>query len=521
MARYQLRRPSPVKVYPKRLRRQTAAVSEGELKEAEGEAKEAEGEEEEIEGEEEKAEGEKEEDEGPESPDSPGSSSSESSDGESDSDSDSDDEPPSPPAQEAAKPSQSGASSLPAPSGTTASVAASSAFTLAPSAPATGNVPIALESTTQSTPVSRGPTQVLGPDATSTPVSQAQSSKAAFTRSISSQGNLAAAPQVTETTSQVAGASSQATRTASQITTTSSTLSTTVVPIVSSSLATSVLPSSALPSEPPAAPAQSETAGERDSPQRSAPQEEKTLITKGAAAAAITLSILGRFLPCLLSNTTSNLLSGAIAIFAAVIICIKRRKRRQNQNRSRLADDAFDPGNTGSLRNPEIAHVADPPFIGSHLTRSTERSNTLFGAGPYERPETVSTDRNKSRFAPSAQPLPTPNPFADPPLNKAYDVLGGRPRSTTLTDRGSWIRNPFKDPSSERFDPFGELQEKARQERRRYLEESRKEAELAREFNEKEKMGLAPPDGMQRKGSDVTIGGVGVLDRSGGGGGYR
>ena len=48
-----------------------------------------------------------------------------------------------------------------------------------------------------------------------------------------------------------------------------------------------------------------------------------------------------------------------------------------------------------------------------------------------------------------------------------------------------------------------------------------REAEVARQFGEKEKMGLSVPEGVQRKGSDVTIEGLGVLDRSGGGGGYR
>jgi hypothetical protein len=83
------------------------------------------------------------------------------------------------------------------------------------------------------------------------------------------------------------------------------------------------------------------------------------------------------------------------------------------------------------------------------------------------------------------------------------------------------VKNPFKDPGSERFDPFGEMQEKARRERKRWLEESRKEAEAARQkqVEEKEKMGLEVPRG--RKGSGVTIEGVGVLDRSGGGGGFR
>lgn len=59
----------------------------------------------------------------------------------------------------------------------------------------------------------------------------------------------------------------------------------------------------ARPSEPtatgsPLTPAESETAGQ---PQRSSPQEERSMITKGAAAAAITLSVLGKttLLTCL------------------------------------------------------------------------------------------------------------------------------------------------------------------------------------------------------------------------------
>lgn len=234
------------------------------------------------------------------------------------------------------------------------------------------------------------------------------------------------------------------------------------------------------------------------------------MITRGAVAAAISLSI-----------------TGAIVLIVAAFILFKRRKRRQNLYGQRVADDAFNPNNTGSLHAPETAHVAsDLPFFaggGSHVTRSTERSDTLFAAGPYERPETVSTNRNKSRFPVKPggeQPMPTPNPFADPPLNKAYDVLAGRPRSTTLTDRGSWLKNPFRDPASERFDPFGELREKAYRERRRQMEEARKEAEYerAKQLEKKEAMGLAPEG--YRKGSDATVEGLGVLDR-GGAGMYR
>jgi hypothetical protein len=169
----------------------------------------------------------------------------------------------------------------------------------------------------------------------------------------------------------------------------------------------------------------------------------------------------------------------------------------------RHAEDAFDPGNSGSLHAPETVHTAT-----SHLTQSS--TNSLFAPGPYERPETVSTEQARSRISP---PQPTPNPFADPPLNKAYDVLRGRPRSTTLTDRGSWVANPFKDPVSDRFDPFGELQQKAKQERARYLREVQREQEVL----EKQRLGLGVGLGDVRKGSGATVEGLGVLDRSGGG----
>lgn len=209
---------------------------------------------------------------------------------------------------------------------------------------------------------------------------------------------------------------------------------------------------------------------------------------------------------------------------------MKHRKRKRSNYHQRLADDAFSPSNTGSLRAPETAHLNSNPGIfnqggggvgaASHLTRLTNRSDTLFGPGTYARPETVSTTRNAGRF-PIALPQPTPNPFADPPLNKAYDVLGGRPRSTTLTDRGSWIKNPFRNPESERFDPFGELQNKARMERVRHVVEAKheREREVVRGFEEKERMGLMPEGAMARKGSEisgVTLEGIGVLDRSGG-----
>ncbi|KAF2472792.1 uncharacterized protein BDR25DRAFT_341627 [Lindgomyces ingoldianus] len=229
-------------------------------------------------------------------------------------------------------------------------------------------------------------------------------------------------------------------------------------------------------------------------------------MSKGAEAALITVSVLG-----------------AIALFIALIFFIKRRRRRAQETHMRHASDAFNPSNTGSLHTPETSYTDS-----SHLTRSTTTTSPLFAADPDHRPETVSTDPSYSRFQtfPATTtgttpggiqpPMPSANPFADPPRNKAYDVLRGRPRSTTLTDRGSWVQNPFKDPVSDRFDPFGELQEKARRERLRYIEELRREQELL----EKERMGLGL-GGDARKGSGVTVEGLGVLDRSGDSRGFR
>jgi hypothetical protein len=211
----------------------------------------------------------------------------------------------------------------------------------------------------------------------------------------------------------------------------------------------------------------------------------------------------------MLIQPITNIRLGAIALLIGAVILFKRRKRKHTYNQPPFGD-AFNPPNTGSLHAPETAHVGSAASIfgrlnggGSggdpHLTRSTDRSNTLFGRGTYTRPETVSTEHDSRAPIAAALPtplapaFPTPNPFKDPPLNKAYDVLNNRPRSTTLTDRGSWVANPFKDPESERFDPFGELKEKARQERKRYVEEAKRAAERER-LLQKEKMGLGLDD---------------------------
>lgn len=418
MARYQLLRPAPVKIYPRRFRRQAPAPSGPPAAGAEEEGEE----EDEVE-------------EGPESPDSPGSSSDEGgvlSSDESDSESE-EDEPPSP--------AESGAAPGPQ-------------------------------------PIRPAPTTISG--------SALPSNTLAVSNNPPS--NNAALPQITNAPSSTGGAQR---------------------PISSSSSSTTVPQPSQLPAGFPPGPAQSDTQAGQP-PQKSAQQQDGPIVTRTAAVAATVLGVLG-----------------ALALIIGLVIFIKQRRRRLDKYHQRLDGDAFNPDNTNSLRVPETAHVEDGSSIysriggggsghgTSHLTQSSARSNTLFGPAAYERPETVSTERNRSRF-----PVPSANPFADPPLNKAYDVLAGRPRSTTLTDRGSWVRNPFKDPESERFDPFGELKEKARKERIRHMEEARREAEreVVRGYEEKERMGLVP-DGMpSRKGSGATMEGVGVLDRSGGGG---
>jgi hypothetical protein len=258
-------------------------------------------------------------------------------------------------------------------------------------------------------------------------------------------------------------------------------------------------------------PAQSELDGERSGIGRHRTgNHEGPIISKGAEAAAITLSIMG-----------------FIALIVGIAFLFKHRRKRRSESSMRHAEDAFSPDNNGSLHAPETAHINyDGPSASlAHMTKSSTSSTGLFAGAHYERPETVSTTNNSriqaaTRIAP---PQPTPNPFADPPRNKAYDQLRGRPRSTTLTDRGSWVKNPFKDPASERFDPFGEMQEKARAERKKYVEVARREAEDRRrreeeqEDLEKGRAGLQVPGRDGRKGSDVTVGGIGVLDRSGDG----
>jgi LPXTG-motif cell wall-anchored protein len=215
-----------------------------------------------------------------------------------------------------------------------------------------------------------------------------------------------------------------------------------------------------------------------------------TGLATGAKAALITTFVLGMsssasfIREAYTSQYTNILLLGGIALIVGAIWYFRRR-RLLAEREKRHADDAFNPGNVGSLTLPETTHVT---------AGSDTSPNSLFESPQYISRKPVgsgqSTSRSASRthhFFPSriATPEPTPNPFADAPRNKAYDQLRGRPRSTTLTDRGSWVENPFKDPASDRFDPFGELQRKAKDERRKYVEELRKEAEKKRRLMER------------------------------------
>jgi hypothetical protein len=208
---------------------------------------------------------EEEEEKGPKSPDSPKSSPSvagASSDSE-DSDSEDEEEPRSP----------AGNSTIPA-----ASQAAASGNPMPISLPSSSvNRASATLGAPPGSQVSSMPSNTKDTSATPSVATQSPSTRPAFTVSFSSRGNLGAVPQVTETPS---------------LTTTTRSAATSILPPNFSSRlarptnpdATTVLP----------VPAQSGSAGQKESPQESSPHHENTIITKGGAAAAITLSILGK-----------------------------------------------------------------------------------------------------------------------------------------------------------------------------------------------------------------------------------
>jgi hypothetical protein len=216
-----------------------------------------------------------EEEEGPESPDSPSSSpstvgaSSESEDSDSD-----DDEPPSP----------AGNSTLPAASQASASGGSMPISLPASSATNRPSATLSASTTLQVSSIPGSSKLTSAASAASAVVSRTSSANAAFTASFSSQGNLAAVPQVTDT--------------ASFTTTTRPATTSKVEQSFSSRLARPENSQITSASIAPAIPVQSESAGQTESPQKSSPSHEKTLITKGGAAAAITLSVIGKSQLC-------------------------------------------------------------------------------------------------------------------------------------------------------------------------------------------------------------------------------
>jgi hypothetical protein len=242
-----------VTVFPRHVRRQASATSSMLAPTASGAPKKKEKQE-----------------EGPESPDSPESSPSVAGEDSDSDDSDSDDE------KEPASPA--GNSTIPAASqaatpGNPKSISLPSSSTNRPSAtlsaPARSQVSLM--------PVSSGATSAVPSLAI-----QSSSGRSAFTVSFSSRGNVGAVPQVTETPSLTTSTRSAATST--------------LAPNFSSRLARPTNPDATAATGVPPAPAQSESAGQNEAPQRSSPGHEHTIITKGGAAAAITLSILGKHL---------------------------------------------------------------------------------------------------------------------------------------------------------------------------------------------------------------------------------
>ncbi|KAF2635476.1 hypothetical protein P280DRAFT_193077 [Massarina eburnea CBS 473.64] len=372
---------------------------------------------------------------------------------------------------------------------TSGATPAASASSAAPAAASTTPAASSAPPTTKAAESPKSPKSPKSPESPKSPKSPKSSSSSdpAAPSATSSQGTTAPAAQITGSSSAANDQSSSVTSALADTSPKSSATSTVI--------STAPLPSNTASFLP-------ENAGSTNSGQPQPSQVQKSGMSKGAEAALITLSILG-------------FLAAVIGIF----ILFKRRRRRHNELGMRHAEDAFNPNNNGSLHNPETKHMSFHPSAdpNAHMTKSSTQTASLFGASPYERPETVSTQDPRSRIQP---PQPTPNPFADPGRNKAFDQIRGRPRSTTLTDRGSWVANPFKDPGSERFDPFGELKAKAREERVRYVENIRREQDEQRREKEAMGLGLDVPREVPRKGSGVTVEGVGVLDRTGAGG-YR
>ncbi|KAF2996865.1 hypothetical protein E8E13_004534 [Curvularia kusanoi] len=378
MALFQRRRPTPIDVFVIRTKRQAAGLG------AAGPGSS----------------------DAPKSPDSPASSAGASSP--SDSSDSEDDEPKSPKSPKSPKKSSQSSTTSQAPPTTTSTAAITSS-----------------SSKTKSPPSS--PTKSSQPSSIATTTSS-PSSSTAFTLVPTSQGIAAVAPPppvVTDPSTSTFTSIPTSKATSSRPSSTASPFTPSPPTSRSSQVFSSKIARPTQSASNTASGVSSRISGipvaEDDPPHRTHP-EPPTLMSKGAEAAAITLSIIGAIII-------------AVCIF---LYCKRRRRQRAARLDAELERDA--QNYVSSL--PSSTSTPPNPATGAHMTQISSRSNTLFGAGPYTRPETVTTNHDSAanshpNHASIPLPQPTPNPFADPPLNKAYDVLAGRPRSTTLTDRGS------------------------------------------------------------------------------------
>jgi hypothetical protein len=280
MVLYRRRRPAPIQLSARHTKRQAAglgAVGPGSA-------------------------GEQEEPEGPESPASPGSSPStvgaSSPGGSSDSE---DDEPPSP--KKSSSPSAS-------------QVSSTSAATSAP--PSLPSSTAAQPSTTISPPIQRSktvaPSSSLSSSRTSSQIAtstQASASSAPFSRAPTTQGIAAVAPlplptdqtrttvvtsiRPTSTGSLASPDSPKSPKSPKSTASSTATLTSTSSQVFSSKIARPTVPASATVSVLPSANVTGVPVGDNDPPRRTRPQP--TIMSKGAEAAAITLSIIGTSYP--------------------------------------------------------------------------------------------------------------------------------------------------------------------------------------------------------------------------------
>ena len=128
------------------------------------------------------------------------------------------------------------------------------------------------------------------------------------------------------------------------------------------------------------------------------------------------------------------------------MIYLRRRKRKRaaDDDKKRLITKLQPPP------SPPYDPMADP----------IELSNTK---PPEPTPIQKPTQTHVRPVIP--KPLPSANPFQEAPLSNAYDMLRGKRGGSVIQKTRSWLTNPFTDPSSNRYDPFGHLRAKQARER--------------------------------------------------------